>query len=449
MVSIHFHRVLHANGRAASQSHRIQPIARMGSRPISLPVLMLVLGLATARPSAAQESAFLTVVKELAATRSAVPAAADRMTAALAEWDREIGRVRAQLDPKDVAVMLRRRGRLEDALRQFDRAAAAHPGDSEIELLRALTLDAAGRLEEARRAYQAAWARDPSSPAKAYLALRRMPENEAAARERARIVLRDAYRRILSGGSRPAAPAFPTLDLLPDTLSRTPTAGDGRLDLVFAHLANGRLDDAVTALRNTGPSAGAGDSASARIARGGAAERDGRLADARREYAAALQGTLSGRYALHVGIARLAQVEGDSDAAIDAFEHAVRLSPNDPGLRRELAAGLAGAGRFDDAFAELVAALLVAPGDAEVLAAVGQLFVDSDRPGEAIAPLRRALAVNAGRYQTHYALAVALSRAGKAEEAAHEFEQFDRLSRQAMDSRRRAVAGQGPDGAQR
>jgi Flp pilus assembly protein TadD len=120
----------------------------------------------------------------------------------------------------------------------------------------------------------------------------------------------------------------------------------------------------------------------------------------------------------------------------------VRLSPNQAALRRELAAALVAASRFEDGFVELVAALLVAPDDAELLAAVGQLFLDTDRAPEAIAPLRRALVVKPDRYATHYALAVALSRAGQAEEAAREFDRFDRLSRQALEERRRGVAGQ-------
>ena len=99
-------------------------------------------------------------------------------------------------------------------------------------------------------------------------------------------------------------------------------------------------------------------------------------------------------------------------------------------------------GRFEEAFTEFVAALLLAPKDAEVLAAIGQLFLDADRAADAVAPLRRAIVVKADRFQSHYALAVALSRTGRADEAKQEFEQFERLSRQAIDERRRTVAGQ-------
>jgi tetratricopeptide (TPR) repeat protein len=214
------------------------------------------------------------------------------------------------------------------------------------------------------------------------------------------------------------------------------------MDRLFSLLANGRLDDAAAALEAVGPAAAGPDDSSMRIDRAGNHERGGRLTDARREYAAAIEGTLAGRHALYVGIGRLAQVEGDADAAVDAFENAVRLHPNDPALRREFGAALVGAGRFDDAFAEFVVALLIAPDDAEVLAALGQMYLDTDRAQEAIAPLRRALAVKAERYETHYALATALARAGRADDAAREFQAFDRLSRQAMQNRRRVVAGQ-------
>jgi tetratricopeptide (TPR) repeat protein len=263
-------------------------------------------------------------------------------------------------------------------------------------------------------------------------------------------VLRHAYDRIVSGAYRTPAPPFLTIDLVPDASSPTPIAAEARLAGVFARLAAGRLDDAAAALGDAGPATRPDDSPRTRIARGAAAEREGRLSDARREYVAALEGTLSGRHALYVGIARLAQVEGELDGAVDAFGHAVRLSPNNPALHREFAAALVAANRFEDAFAELVAALLIAPDEAEALAAVGQLFLDTDRAGEAIAPLRRALAVKASRYETHYALAVALSRAGRTDEAAGEFERFASLSRRALADRRRVVAGQaGVDGSKR
>lgn len=186
----------------------------------------------------------------------------------------------------------------------------------------------------------------------------------------------------------------------------------------------------------------AGDDAThARLERARAAEIEGRLADARREYTAALPGIVAGQHLLYVGIGRLAQVDGDLDAAVEAFAQAVRLTPNDPLVHREAAAAYQAAGRDDEAFAELVAALALAPQDGDIFAAIGQLQLDAGRADEAILAFRRALAVEPARYQTHYALAMALLRVGRQDEAAREFERFERLSRQALENRSREVSG--------
>jgi len=421
----------------------------MGLRAISLTALMLTLGLTGgARPVEAQESAFRDAVRDLAAKPDDRSVAHKRMALALTEWDRQLANLRPQGDEllrhQMLGLAYHQRGRLDDALREFDAVSALRPTPpfaSDVQVNRALTLEAAGNAARASEAYRMAWAGDVMNPGKAYLALQR-GRLDAQAAARARDVLRDAYTRVLNGDEHLDAPLIPTLALIPDTFSPLPIAGNGRLDRVFALLAAGKLDDATAALGDERPGPSPDGSARARIARGGIAEREGRLAEARREYAAAIEGTLSGRNALYVAIGRLAQVDGDSEAAIDAFAQAVRLNPGSPVLRRELGSALVAGGRFEEAFTEFVAALIIAPKDAEVLAAVGQLFLDADRAEDAIAPLRRALAVKADRFQTHYALAVALSRAGRTDEAKPEFEQFERLNRQAMDERRRAVAGQ-------
>jgi Flp pilus assembly protein TadD len=76
-------------------------------------------------------------------------------------------------------------------------------------------------------------------------------------------------------------------------------------------------------------------------------------------------------------------VEGDIPAALDAFTQAVRLNPNEPSIRQELAGAYAAEGRVDAAFAELVAGLLVNPGYAPLHAAIGQLRLDNGQPMDA------------------------------------------------------------------
>lgn len=411
-----------------------------------LGAFVLALGMANPPQVEAQEAAFAAAIKDLASTPGPAAKAKARMQAALAEWDRQIQALEASAAPSGepferhlaLGLAYRRRGRQADALGQFDTAATLRPGSSDVHVLRGLTLEASGRMAEAGQAFHAAWTSDSGNPVKASLVLSRTADLNAADRGKALDALRQALGRILSGNSNPAETSFLTLDPVPDTLSRTPIVGSGAVARVFAHLAAGRLDEAVAAFGEE--SASAVDAST--FERGRIAETEGRFADAAREYTSALAATLAGRHALYVGIGRLAQVQGQTDAAVDAFTQAVRLSPNDPLLRRELAAALVAAGRTDEAFAELVAALLIAPDNAEALAALADLYVDSDRPHEAIPVLRRVLTIRPTRYQTHYTLAVALSRAGHAEEAAREFERFERLSREALDARRRSVVGE-------
>lgn len=427
--------------------------------------------------AAGAQSAFVSAVRQLAgialAPDSRVPrspiaprkAAIAQMRAALDEWDGaltalesrvarelpEASRERAFQLHLELGMAYRQRGRLQEALQQFDAAAAVRPGASDVHLLRALTLEAAGQREPAGEALLTAWRRDPDSAVKAYLVLRRTREVPNTDRQRAENVLRNALRRILSGDTRPGDASFPVLDLLPDTLSTTPLVGDAELAAVFALLAEGDFDSAVsTPAGSPAPSRADDDSPRAHFVRGRTGETEGRLAEARRAYTIALSGTLAGRHVLYAGIGRLAQVDGELDAAIEAFDQAVRLNPNTPITHRELADAYSAAGRVDDAFAELMAALLVDPADADALAAIGQLFLDDDRAGDALPVLSRAVELKPDRLQTHYALAMALSRTGRAAEAARQFEQFHRLSRQSLETRRRQVTGQaGPSEAAR
>ena len=445
------------------------------------------LSLAVCVPPAEAQNAFFEAVRELVETASVADgtatadllprrtAALARMKTALAEWDRHIEALESRVarDLRDATVervfqlhvelglAYRQRGRLDDALREFDEAATAQPAASDVHVLRALTLDAAGKNADAGRAFRMAWLRDTENPVKAYLALMAGSEPprtgprasglDDAERTRARMVLRDAFERTLAADTQARGAAFFVLDPIPDSLSRAPAVADALMADVFAQLADGKLDAALatwSADRTAVPAHG--NAPAAHFERGRAAEIQGRYADARRAYMAALGGTLAGRHVLHVGIGRIAMVEGELDAAIEAFGHAVRLHPNDPVIHRELAGAYAAAGRSDEAFAELVAALLIDPRDVAAMAAVGQLFLDADRATDAIAVLTRALELNPDRLETRYALAVALTRAGRAEEAGRRFAEFERMSRQASDERRREVTGQaGPNDAAR
>ena len=326
-------------------------------------------------------------------------------------------------------------------MHQFDAVAEA---DSRVQLLRAQALEAAGDHDGAARARVRAWELDDTDPVKAYDVVQRVPSGVPADRARAHAVVMDAYRRAQSGESPSPKAPFPNRQLIPDTWSETPVVADANLAIAFPLLVASRYDEAVDALRRTDfrSRAHAADAPLDRFAAARRAELTNRVTEARRNYEAALQGTLLARHALYVGIGRLAQVDGDDEAAIDAFRSAARLHPNNAFIRKELAAALAAVGRHDESFAELVAVVLIDPRDAQAYAAIGHLFVDTDRLDEAISAFSRSLHLAPERYEIHYAMAGALTRLGKAAEAERELEAFERARLQMQDRRRREIAGE-------
>src|SRR6185295_11945671 len=184
------------------------------------------------------------------------------------------------------------------------------------------------------------------------------------------------------------------------------------------------------------------DSPRAHFARGQRDEAGNRVAEARREYQAALAGALAGRSVLLVAIARLAQVEGDSAGAIDALAQAARINPNDPNVHKELAAAYAADGRADAAFGELMAAVLIDRRDAQAHASIGQLYLDTGHDAEAVSAFDRALTLKPDGFEVRYALATAHTRLGHTAEAARQLEIYDRLRREALDERRRNIANE-------
>jgi tetratricopeptide (TPR) repeat protein len=372
------------------------------------------------------------------------------MEAALAQWDRNISALEAQVKESTkkapdlraaqvhagLGVAYATRGRLADALREFETAIRLRPSSSDVRVLGALTLEALGRPADAARMFEDAWTIDPRSGVKAYYVASR-PGVDPAARAKARAFLSTL---VVSGFSRtpPPAPAFVTLEAIPDGLSRAPIVGDEATADGFALLAAGRYKEAIAALMR-GPRA---DSPRLHFARAQAAEATNRIADARREFQAALTGALAGRHVILIAIARLAQVEGDTQGAIDALTQAMRLNPNDAFTRKELAAALASDGKADDAQVELEAVLLIDAKDAQAHAAIGQLHLDAGRYDEAIAAFTRALELAPDRFEVRYSLATAYMRAGRDADAREQFELYDRARQDALEKRRKDLAAQ-------
>jgi tetratricopeptide (TPR) repeat protein len=324
-------------------------------------------------------------------------------------------------------------------LREFDAAVALQPSASDVQVLRALTLEAMGRTEEAGKAFRTAWNFDSRNPIKAYYVAMRPGAGSTSDRDRARMLLTETYRRFGTDTAQPSVSPFVALGALTDNLSRKPAVADHATAAGFALLKEEKYSDGITAIlaSDRSPAKTSDDSPLDHFARGQRDEAQNRVADARREYQDALAGTVAGRSVLLVGIGRLAQVEGDLDGAIEAYTRAARFNPNDPNIRKELASAYAAGGRADDAFCELIAALLIDPRDARAHAGIGQLYLDAERDAEAVTAFSRALELKPDGYETRYALATAFTRLGKTAEAAREFEQFERVRREKLEERRR------------
>jgi tetratricopeptide (TPR) repeat protein len=420
----------------------------------SLAVTMTV----SASTASAQVELFVQGVAQLAQaaaqprdTRANVRrAAANRMADALTEWDRRIALLERDPDRHiERGVAYRMRGRLADALREFDAAIAERPNASDVQLLRALTLEATRRPENAARAFAAAWELDRSNLVKAYYVATRLAVG-APDRERARAQLTDAYRQGAFPATRAALPPFPALDAIPDDLLGAPVVADGSTAQAFELLAAGRLTEAVTALRQpVQADASSTDDPLSHFQRAQQDERIGDVASARSHYQRAMTGALLGRGALLVAIARLAQVEGDSSAAVDALTQAVHLNQNDPYLRKELALAYASAGSVEAAFCEMMAAVLIDPGDGTSHATIGQLLLDAGRGDEAVHAFTRALELKPTGFEARYGLATALARIGRTSEATEQLDQFESARRVAQEQRRRDIAGDIDPSAQR
>jgi superkiller protein 3 len=182
------------------------------------------------------------------------------------------------------------------------------------------------------------------------------------------------------------------------------------------------------------------DSALAHVWLGTLAERANRAADARHELEQAAESVTSGRGAFFASVGSLASAAGDFPAAIDAFTRSIAARPNDPGTHTRFARALLQQDRVDEAFRELVAAVLVDPRDAGAHLGIGQILLNTGHVEDAVTALRRALQLVPGYTEARYALATALSRLGRTSESAQEFDRVQQAQRQETADRRRAMA---------
>jgi tetratricopeptide (TPR) repeat protein len=165
-----------------------------------------------------------------------------------------------------------------------------------------------------------------------------------------------------------------------------------------------------------------------------------RFVDARQELEQAAAGAVSGESQLLTAIGRLASAAADFPAAIDALTRAISVHPNDAATHKQLAGAFMQQDRTREAFAEFVAALLIDARDAEAHAGIGQVYLNEGRDADAVEALRRATDLAPTNTEARYALAIALRRVGRTEEAAQHFARVEQAQREMLADRRRSLS---------
>jgi tetratricopeptide (TPR) repeat protein len=185
----------------------------------------------------------------------ALLAALDAMDSGVAQWDGAVARVESGFAasitgaPADRAARMRTalgsvyldRGRLADAIDQFEAAAKLDPQFGDAHLLRAVALQAAGRHEDAAAAFRPAWERSGSNPATAYVLLVSAANTDAGALA--------ALSTAVLGEPRPGTFAIPTVHLLDESSLNAPVFLGAHYAPAGALIAAGRYAEAIARLR--------------------------------------------------------------------------------------------------------------------------------------------------------------------------------------------------------
>lgn len=320
----------------------------------------------------AQQAAFVQALSELTTAiegtfgdeGARLRSALDRMSAALATWDRDIEAAEsgvrdavrhdtpARAFERRVSLgrMYADRGRLADALSQFDAAGGLAPTRADVHVLRGLALRASGRPAETIEAFRTARALDPADPVIAYYLFHEATiSGRADDAQEAVEALAAAYPNLLKAEPQSKRAPFAGVTLLHG--AGPPVLPPAAYRPAFADLARGDYDRALAALRTaaagdplvTDPAAGF-----EWMTRAVGALQQGRLAAARSLIEQA--GPPRESSEAHRVLGLIYWADADYDRSIAALTAAISLSPRDERTRLALARVLNAAGR--DAAAE-------------------------------------------------------------------------------------------------
>lgn len=415
----------------------------------------------------------------------ALAAAIDAMASGLAQWDAAVAKVEGGLAaqiggaPPPVAARMRatlgavylERGRLTEALEQFDAAVRLDPEVRDVQSLRGLLSQRMNRPSDAQSAFRSALRQEPGDVATVYLLLRAASKSaDAGERTGAMKRLADA----VENATPESRAQFTILDFLEGAAVSTPVFVPAVYNDVATLLTQAKYDEAVASLRKSAMSsslvaarderarlAAADARMSARDPGGARAALDdalrafpnsglahwklGRVQLALGDEAAAMRSfqtatglpSLGGTAHLYAAIGRIRHNQLDLDGAVTAYARRVELAPNDAAAHTDLGDVYRAQDRLDEALAEYLIGSLVDPTSVKALVAAAQIHGAAGRDQSAVKLLRRAVALEPSHLEARYALSRGLLRVGLTDDARRELEVFEQLQKKAMQDERR------------
>jgi tetratricopeptide (TPR) repeat protein len=317
-------------------------------------VWLLLAVLAVPSTAAAQRDGFLAAWVEFYQTLPGaygdegprLAAALEKMTAALAAWDREIrdgeSQLQARLKGADantalevhaiLAALYLDRSRFDDALREFDAAISIAPTRAAFHRYKGLIYLATARPAEAAEAFRSAWRIEPMDPQNAYrLIVYRSNSTTRQEADQALATFATVEADLIRLARPRATSPFRTTDAIDDD------AG-GALGFVpppyargFSLLQRGQYEEGLQALRaavRADPLVADAASRSEPLTQGSAALRQGQVGTAIERFETAVAGA-AGSSEAHRLLGTAYGVRGDIPLGVQHLRDAVRLNPRD------------------------------------------------------------------------------------------------------------------------
>jgi tetratricopeptide (TPR) repeat protein len=297
---------------------------------------------------------------QLTTQLAAISTALDRWDGEIRDADREL---RSRLPSADaaetklqihtlLASLYLERGRLNEAVREFDEDIKIDPRRAAFHRLKGLVLQAMSRPAEAAEVFRTAWLLDPADPLNAYrLIAQRSAQTTPEEIEQARATLADLERGLIRRERPGASAPFPNLGGIIDDAAGGMAFVPAAYASGFSFVLQGELDRGVAELRAAianDPLVTDPASRSEAMVRGIAALRQGVVASAVELLETAVAGARDSSEA-HRVLATAHSIAGDIARSVQHLRDAVRLNPRDERSRLALAQTLAVVGRSAEA----------------------------------------------------------------------------------------------------